>query len=91
MEIVIEQIEEEPWEFAVGLREADENLGDFQVTMSEEEYAAFSQGGEPSAVIEATFRFLLDREEPESISDRFGLRDILQYYPEYTTQLENYF
>ena len=91
MDIVIEQLEEEPWEFAVGLREVDENLGDFIVTMSEEEYATFGEGAEPREVISATFRFLLDREEPESISDRFCLQDILQYYPEYTTQLTSYF
>jgi hypothetical protein len=91
MEIVVEQLEEEPWEFAVGLREADENLGDYLVTMSEDEYTNFGQGAEPKDLIQATFRFLLDREEPEMIMDRFCLQDILQYFPEYPVQLENYF
>ena len=91
MDIVIEQLQEEPWQFAVGLREVDENLGDYVVSMSEEEYAAFGQGAEPGEVIQATFRFLLEREEPEMIMDRFCLRDVTKYFPEYSTQLENYF
>jgi hypothetical protein len=91
MDIMIEQLEEEPWQFAVGLREVDENLGDYLVSMSEDEYAIFGQGAEPGEVIQATFRFLLEREEPEMIMDRFCLHDILKYFPEYPNQLANYF
>jgi hypothetical protein len=91
MQIEVEQLTEEPWEFAVGLREADENLGDYLVSMSEEEYTAYGRGAEPREVVRATFRFLLDREDPEMIVDRFGLNDILEYYPDYPKQVENYF
>lgn len=91
MQIVVEQLQEEPWQFEVGLREVDENLGDYLVSMSEEEYAKYGQGAEPDDVIQATFRFLLEREEPEMILDRFCLQDIIEYFPEYPTQLANYF
>lgn len=91
MQILVEQLEEEPWLFAVGLREADENLGDYTVTMSENEYTAYGQSAEPPEVIRATFRFLLEREEPEMILDRFCLEDILEYFPEYPKEIENYF
>lgn len=91
MEIVIEQLQEEPWQFAVGLREVDENLGDYLVSMSEDEYVKYGQGAEPGDVIQATFRFLLEREEPEMIMDRFCLHDIIEYFPEYPALLENYF
>lgn len=91
MQIEVEQLAEEPWEFAVGLREADENLGDYLVSMSEEEYTAYGRGAEPREVVQATFKFLLDREDPEMIADRFCLHDILEYFPEYPAQVENYF
>lgn len=91
MEIEVEQIEEEPWVFSVGLREADENLGDYVVAMSEEEYNLYGHGAEPAEVVRATFHFLLDREDPEMIMDRFNIRDVLDYYPDYPEQVENYF
>lgn len=91
MQILVEQLEEEPWMFAIGLREADENLGDYLVSMSENEYLSYGRGAEPADVIRATFRFLLEREEPEMILDRFSLDDILKYYPEYPDEVENYF
>lgn len=91
MQIVVEQLEEEPWVFAVGLREADENLGDYLVMMNEDEYMTYGQGADPQEVVRATFRFLLEREDPEMIMDRFHLREVLQHYPEYSEQVENYF
>jgi hypothetical protein len=59
--------------------------------MTEDEYVDFGHGADPEDVIRATFRYLLEREDPEMILDRFGLRDILEYYPDYPEQVENYF
>lgn len=44
----------------------------------------------PSEVIEAAFRFLLDREPKESILRRFDLTEIGRYFPEFEAELAGY-
>ena len=44
----------------------------------------------PSIVVEATFRFLLDREPKESILRRFDLSVVGQYFPEFDQVLQDY-
>ncbi len=34
-------------------------------------------------LVRRSFKFLLEREPPQSILSRFGLSDIERYYPEY--------
>jgi hypothetical protein len=41
--------------------------------------------------LEATFRFLLDREPKESILSRFDVRVISRYFPEFERELPRYF
>lgn len=48
-------------------------------------------GATPEAVIEASFRFLLDREPKESILGRFDLTVISRYFPDYEAKLAGYF
>jgi hypothetical protein len=62
-----------------------------QVTMARALEARLSQGKfAPEAVIEAAFRFLLDREPKESILRRFDAAVIAQYFPEFERELPRY-
>lgn len=47
-------------------------------------------GSTPAAVVEASFRFLLDREPKESILGEFELGVIGRYFPEYESALSGY-
>ncbi|MCW5695703.1 MAG: hypothetical protein KIS96_03090 [Bauldia sp.] len=44
----------------------------------------------PARLIEAAFRFLLDREPKESILRRFDLTDIGRYFPEFEREVGGY-
>lgn len=44
----------------------------------------------PSELVEASFRFLLDREPKESILSRFELGAISRYFPEYEDRIADY-
>lgn len=61
-----------------------------EVTVSETDIGRF--GGERSAeeVIEASFRFLLDRESKESILSQFDLSAITRYFPDYPARIGDY-
>src|SRR5437868_3621471 len=62
-----------------------------QVTVSREDCARLTRGEhEPERLIEAAFRFLLDREAKESILGRFELTLISRYFPEFERELPNY-
>ncbi len=39
--------------------------------------------GDPTGLVEQSFRFLLEREPQGAILSRFGLTDIERYFPEY--------
>lgn len=45
---------------------------------------------QPSLLIEAAFRFLLDREPKESILSRFDISVISRYFPEFESVLPRY-
>lgn len=45
---------------------------------------------EPEKVVEASIRFLLDREPKESIMTRFDLDVIVQFFPDYPTAVHDY-
>ena len=44
----------------------------------------------PEAIVEASFRFLLDREPKESILRSFDLPVISRYFPEFDVRLDEY-
>jgi hypothetical protein len=61
------------------------------VTMAPAMHARLAQGKHaPEAVLEAAFRFLLDREPKESILRRFDADVIAQYFPEFEKELPRY-
>jgi hypothetical protein len=70
-----------------------------RVTMTKAMYErlAGSKDGDPSRarpnpeqVIDAAFRFLLEREPKESILARFDVSVISRYFPEFERELPNY-
>jgi hypothetical protein len=77
-----------PLRFAVTIREG-ESVSHHEVTMSPEAYTKLS-GSAPERVIDAAFRFLLDREPKESILARFDLAVISGYFPEFESALPRY-
>ncbi len=61
-----------------------------RVTASAADLARLGPGLEPARVIEAAFRFLLDREPKESILARFEIGVIAKYFPEFERELPRY-
>ena len=91
MDIELEKVSEEPWEYQVTLLEDDTNLGEYVVTMSGDEYRHYGGAEEPDDVIRASFRFLLDRESPEMILERFSVSKIEEYFSDFPDRLHDYF
>ncbi len=61
-----------------------------EVTASPADLDRLSGGADPEKLIEASFRFLLDREPKESILRRFDLSVISHYFPEYPSRIAEY-
>jgi hypothetical protein len=59
-----------------------------EVTVSQAELDALAGGVvDPTALVEASFGFLLERESRHSILRRFGISEIGRYFPEYPTEI----
>lgn len=59
-----------------------------RVTASHDERARYAgPGADGATLVEASFRFLLEREPKESILPRFSLSDIEGYFPEYPREI----
>ena len=54
------------------------------------ETAAEEHGVTPKELVEASFRFLLEREPKEAILSRFDLGIISRYFPEYSSAIAGY-
>jgi hypothetical protein len=61
-----------------------------EVTMSASDYERLAQGRAPDQLVEAAFRFLLEREPKESILARFDVKVIGSYFPEFEQKLPEY-
>lgn len=81
----------DPMRFEVVVREGS-GQSRHQVTAAAADMARLAApGATPEAVVEASFRFLLDREPKESILGRFNLSVISRYFPDYEAKLPAYF
>ncbi len=60
------------------------------VSVAPSDLERLAGGGSVEALIEASFRFLLDREPKESIMGRFDLSVISRYFPEYESTIADY-
>jgi hypothetical protein len=50
--------------------------------------SAYAQGHGPEALVEESFRFLLEREPKEAILPRFDLPVIARYFPDYPNEIK---
>jgi hypothetical protein len=79
-----------PFAFEVVVRD-DSGETRHDVTMTEEAFVSLAgEHDAPEGVIEAAFRFLLDRESKESILPRFDVTVISRYFPEFERELPRY-
>ena len=77
-------------DFEVVVREGEGETR-HNVTMSREMCERLTAGKHaPERCLEATFRFLLDREPKESILRRFDVTVISRYFPEFERELPRY-
>jgi hypothetical protein len=60
------------------------------VTLAPADLARLGAGRAPERLVEAAFRFLLDREPRESILRRFDISVIPRYFPEFDRELGPY-
>lgn len=61
-----------------------------EVTAGPNDVARLGTGASAEDLIEASFRFLLDREPKESILSRFDLSIISRYFSEYEARIGDY-
>lgn len=79
----------DPLRFAVTVSEG-KGTSRYQVSASAADAARLAGKASPEQLIEASFRFLLDREPKESILGRFDLTVISRYFPDYESALPRY-
>lgn len=60
------------------------------VTLSRKDFERLSGGADADRLIDAAFRFLLDREPKESILARFDVSVISRYFPDFEQKLPRY-
>ena len=61
-----------------------------KVAAAAKDVARLSGAASPEELVEASFRFLLEREPKESILRSFDLTVISSYFPDYEAQLPQY-
>jgi hypothetical protein len=75
------------WSCAVTVAEGG-GKSSHSVSVSRAEMEELAPGmSDPQALVEESFRFLLEREPKESILGRFALSDIERYFPEYGREI----
>jgi hypothetical protein len=79
----------DPLEFDVTVRDTN-GASHHHVTVARKTCERLGGGRTPEHVVEASFRFLLDREAKESILGRFDVSVIARYFPEFERELPNY-
>lgn len=78
----------EGWVCAVTLREAGAEVSSHDVRVWAADLGRFAPAAtEPSALVEQSFVFLLERESPETILRSFDLSVIERYFPEYEAEI----
>lgn len=68
----------------------DDTTSTHVVTVHPEDLSRLGSGGSGQDLVQASFRFLLDREEKESIMSRFDLSVIARYFPDYPDMIGDY-
>ena len=77
-------------QYAVTLEEGND-VRTYSVSMSEDYYQHLGiENNTPEEVVDAAFRFLLDREPKDAILTEFDLTDIKSYFPDFEEVLPSY-
>ena len=79
----------DPFVFEVKVREGARET-QHRVTLSRKDFERLGGGAGAERLIDAAFRFLLDREAKESILARFDVSVISRYFPEFERKLPEY-
>lgn len=79
----------DPLAFDVCVRESKSETR-HRVTLSQRDFVRLSAGATAEEILEAAFRFLLDREPKEAILPRFDVSVISRYFPEFEDRLPDY-
>ncbi|HLW92980.1 MAG TPA: hypothetical protein VKS78_16985 [Roseiarcus sp.] len=79
----------DPAEFEVVVRDGG-GESRHAVTMAQKTRERLAPDKSAEDVVEATFKFLLDREPKESILTRFDITVIARYFPEFEQELPRY-
>ncbi|HUL85919.1 MAG TPA: hypothetical protein VLX89_10475 [Actinomycetota bacterium] len=86
--IDVTQADDAGTRFAVEIRDEDGSRTAHDVTVSDTDWARFGAGfASRAALVEASFRFLLEREPKGSILPAFDLGVIERYFPEYAATI----
>jgi hypothetical protein len=76
------------WACRVTLSEAGREVSSHDVRVSATDLARLApDAADPTALVTASFEFLLERESPRSILRSFALLDIARYFPEYEASI----
>ncbi len=90
IQIHSEQESNRGWSFAVRV-EDDGDIHDYDVTLSWADYDLWSRGQvAPEKVVRAAFEFLLDREPPTAILQKFDCAVIRRYFPEVDKEIGSF-
>ncbi len=89
--IKVERVEDaDPFRFHVEVTDAT-GASRHEVTLGHALHEEVTGGEhEPERVVEAAFRFLLDREPKDAILPRFDVSEIDRYFPGFEEQVEQY-
>ena len=87
---IIADLSSDPMVFEVTIKE--ENGETYhKVTLLQETYRSiFGQSHDPEVCIEASFKFLLDREPKEMIMSTFDITVISMYFPDFPEVVKSY-
>jgi hypothetical protein len=81
--------DKDPLRFDVHIRQGA-HVAHHDVSITRADYLRLASGAAPQDLMIASFRFLLDREPPQSILPRFDVSVISQYFPEFERTLPRY-
>lgn len=89
IEITRRDVEHVLSRFRVRLTDDDGSSTEHDVTLSRAEWERFGDGYRtPEALVEASCRFLLEREPKEQILRSFDLDEITRYFPSFPVEID---
>lgn len=85
--VEVSPIDEERFQVTI---DEETSTSSHEVTATAAQVERIAPRTEPGQLVEASVRFLLDREPKESIMSRFDLDVISRFFPEYESTVKSY-